>query len=78
MAKEKVSNGTQTVKCDLEHEILFHEQTLIFLQQNRNLRRPCTSLRVRGWGCLNQQDQVELYHPFRVSHWKEQSIERSA
>ena len=32
MAKGKVSNGTQTVKCDLEHEILFHEQTLISLQ----------------------------------------------
>ena len=56
----------------MEHEILFHEQTLIFLQQNRNLRRPCTSLRVRGLGCLNQQDQVEL-----LSSFESKSLERA-
>ena len=33
-------NGTQTVNHNLEHEILFHEQTSHFFKDDRNLRRP--------------------------------------
>ena len=72
MAKGQVSNGTQTVKGDLEHDILFHEQTLIVLQQNRNLKKPCTSLQVRSLRCLNQQDQVNLLSSFEIK-----SLERA-
>ena len=65
-SERSTHNGTQTVNHNLEHEILFHEQTLQFLKDNRNLRRPCTSLRVKGLNCLPPEDQIRLLSSFET------------
>jgi hypothetical protein len=56
----------------LEHEILFHEQTLQFLIDNKNFRRPCTSLRIKGLNCFPQEDQIRL-----LSNFETRSLEKA-
>ena len=64
VAHNPVSNGTQTVDVNMEHKILFREQTLHFLFDCRSLKRPPTSLRIKGLNCFPEDIQRELLSNF--------------
>ena len=62
----KCNKGVQTVNRDLEHNILLHEQKLEFLIGNRNFKRPCQSLRLKGLHCFDEKNQIELISKFET------------
>ena len=66
MDTNKESTGTQTVKLNLEHSIMFQRQTLRFLRSLTQLKRPCTSLRIGGLKCLPEKERIELLSQFET------------
>ena len=62
----KINQEVQTVNRDLEHKILLHEQTLEFLIRNRDVKRPCQSLRIKGLNCFSNDDQLKLLSKFET------------